>query len=537
MTKPDFDIGVVGAGPAGIAAAVRARWLKRYLMVPAKVVLIDPASLGGLTQMGSTHLVGPGWRYDARELNHLLTMDVEKYRIPHIRDRITNVMPRGGLFQITLAGGSKILVRAVILCPGMKLLTREPLFWNRGVVATSMGVQAVSIELQDLLANPKNRRIVFVGTDRLTNLLDFIERHRLPGCRVDFVVERAASSKASTVPPIDNAILGTVIDLMGKERLQYVVIETADGSRRELEVDLLVIDFLSYELSPARCFTCEGLTSDESGFITVDRYQRTSVKGIFAAGDVTGMPAAVATAIGEGIVAGFEAYRYVYRTKFGQEPSLFAYYGVDEVLSERVRELPIIDVDKYAIELLSDASELTKCVCLHTESKDQIDVIKNSIDFLRQADVPVKLSDLAEESGLSTHSFERLIESWLALKAITLHPEREANDSFTPLRTAGQESRTRKRAFVSGNQTTATTVPTGIVEFHARWADIIRERLHVCVATDCHVLDSAVSYFLRRKGKLIRPLLTLLCCQVTGGKPSGALDYACAVELVVCQQY
>ncbi|WP_018123284.1 NAD(P)/FAD-dependent oxidoreductase [Desulfovibrio oxyclinae] len=51
-----------------------------------------------------------------------------------------------------------------------------------------------------------------------------------------------------------------------------------------------------------------GLTMDESmRYVDVDRKQRTNVKGIFAAGDITGPPLQMAKAVGEGCVAGVSA--------------------------------------------------------------------------------------------------------------------------------------------------------------------------------------------------------------------------------------
>jgi thioredoxin reductase (NADPH) len=45
--------------------------------------------------------------------------------------------------------------------------------------------------------------------------------------------------------------------------------------------------------------------------IQVDRQQRTSIPGVYAAGDCTGKPYQVAKAIGEGQVAGLNASNYV----------------------------------------------------------------------------------------------------------------------------------------------------------------------------------------------------------------------------------
>ena len=51
----------------------------------------------------------------------------------------------------------------------------------------------------------------------------------------------------------------------------------------------------------------------EGGHITVDRDMSTSVPGVFAAGDCTGLPHQVSKAVGEGQVAGHRASEYVDR--------------------------------------------------------------------------------------------------------------------------------------------------------------------------------------------------------------------------------
>jgi geranylgeranyl diphosphate synthase, type II len=66
-------------------------------------------------------------------------------------------------------------------------------------------------------------------------------------------------------------------------------------------------------------------------------------------------------------------------------------------------------------------------------------------------------------------------------------------------------------------------------------AERVLERLSAAVACDTPVLRDAVSYFMRRPGKLVRPMLTLLACEAAGRDPMGcAIDFACGVELVHC---
>ena len=54
---------------------------------------------------------------------------------------------------------------------------------------------------------------------------------------------------------------------------------------------------------------------DEAKYIHTDKKQKTSVPGVFAAGDICGPPWQMAKAVGEGCVAGLEAAYYAKKLK------------------------------------------------------------------------------------------------------------------------------------------------------------------------------------------------------------------------------
>ena len=419
----DYDVIVVGAGPAGISSAVRVRWLKRYHMVPCKVAVVDPAAtLGGLSTMGTTHFIGPGWRYNAEDINQLLVSDIERFQIPHIQERVTSVKKINNVFEIKLSSGTILTSRSVILCPGMKLLTREAHFWNRGVTATSMGIDAVVKKLKEWINDPKYEKIVIAGSAKLSNLIPFVEGNCREGCSVEFVVEPTHGYLNTNVPEGTNIIHGTVVALEGDKFLQKVIVEDEHGNRKIInDVNLFVIDFLSYELVPSRNFYCDDLSVDASGFIEVDRRQQTNIPGLFAAGDSTGMPACVGTAIGEGIVAGFECYRYVYLQKFGTEPPLFAYYGVDEPLHEEFRDLPSYEPERYGVHLLSSPTHLLEVMEKRLQG-EELDQAKAIVDIVKQSSHLISVHEMSHKMGQSTEYVQTVLDRLLHYKCITLQP-------------------------------------------------------------------------------------------------------------------
>ena len=61
-------------------------------------------------------------------------------------------------------------------------------------------------------------------------------------------------------------------------------------------------------MAPADLFP--GLELD-NGYVTVDRRMATNLPGLFAAGDCTGGPLQVSKAVGEGLIAGQSAAKWV----------------------------------------------------------------------------------------------------------------------------------------------------------------------------------------------------------------------------------
>jgi len=248
--QPQYDVAVIGAGPAGISAAVRVRWVKRDLAIPCKVALIDPSPPGGLTKLGTTNMIGPGWIYSAKSLHPHLTKDIERFNIPQIRTRARSVTRSDDRFEVRLEDETTLSARTVILAMGMRQSANEQQFWKRGLAATSLGIEASVHKIIGWLRDPKNEHVVVVGSSKLSNLFPLVAAHRRTGTRLTFIIEPTLGHTclipASMVP--GELIHGTISSLEGDDRLRRVTIDCDDRSNRVLEpVSLVAIDFLSYE--------------------------------------------------------------------------------------------------------------------------------------------------------------------------------------------------------------------------------------------------------------------------------------------------
>jgi len=219
VNVPDYDVLVIGAGPAGIAAANRVRWVKRHHVVPCKVALIDPAPAGGLTRMGTCIMTGPSWMYTSETIEPLLGSDLERFEIPQLRQRACTIERSAGWLSITLDSEQVLSAHAVVLACGMKVLGREAELWNRGVVATSMGFDWAAQKVKHWVTSGKHRNIVFVGSDKLTNVIDFVDAHRISGIHVSFVLEPIVGTPSLPFEERADVIRGTL------ERLE----DGADG--------------------------------------------------------------------------------------------------------------------------------------------------------------------------------------------------------------------------------------------------------------------------------------------------------------------
>jgi L-2-hydroxyglutarate oxidase LhgO len=279
------DVVVVGAGPAGVSAAIALR------RTGASVVVLDREAEAGGVPRTCDHL-GFGWR----DLRRVLTGPAYARRLceralaagVEIRTSTTALDWTGptSLATTSPSGPLELTARAVLLATGCRERPRAarlvPGSRPSGVLTTG--------SLQQLLRRgvPPGRRAVIVGAEHVS----FSAAHALrrAGCAIAAIVtelprhQSFAPLRWLAAPGVP--ILGgtTIASIAGRDRVEAVELVTPDGPRT-IACDTIVFtgDWIpEHELARAG-----GLVIDPStrGPL-VDARLRTSAPGVFAAGNL-----------------------------------------------------------------------------------------------------------------------------------------------------------------------------------------------------------------------------------------------------------
>ena len=280
---------VIGAGPAGLSAALNARVRNKSVAVVSRR-LTSPSlekapwvdNYLGIERISGSELSG-------RFVEHARTAGAEL-----IESDITGIFNLGDSFA-ALGSEREFSAKAVVIATGS---VQEASIPGESELL-GMGVSYCATCDGPLY---KGKRVVVLGyTAHAIEEANFLAQI----CsEVTYVVAR--SIKAEDRPELAEGIRvlkKRVLGIRGENKVEEVEL---DGETIPADGVFVVRDSIPVER------LLEGIEVAD-GAIVVDREMATNVPGVFAAGDCTGRPYQVAKAVGEGLVAGLSAARYVDR--------------------------------------------------------------------------------------------------------------------------------------------------------------------------------------------------------------------------------
>ncbi len=309
MTDPTtngYDVIIVGAGPAGLCAAMYAG---RGML---KALTIERGAPGG--ELLNTDLIEDyigfesikGW-----ELAQKMTVHAQKFGAVIVTDTVRTVRKsEDGGFEVETDRGATYRAPAVILTAGgtpIKLgVPGEKEYAGRGV--SYCAVCDGAFFKGDVLA-------VVGGGDAAVEEADYLTRYAskvyIVHRRDVFRASRILQERAFANPKIAVVWNARVVEIAGgakgAERLELE--DTVTGARSQLAVGGVFI-FIGFR--PNTQLVAGHVEHDAGGYLITDDRMMTSVPGLFAAGDVRSqLTRQITTAVGDATTAAIAVEKYL----------------------------------------------------------------------------------------------------------------------------------------------------------------------------------------------------------------------------------
>lgn len=300
----DWDLIIVGAGPAGLTAGIYAgRAGLRVLVLEEKMVggqvantpLIENypgfESVAGikLVEMMAEHCRNSGATIN--EVENVNSVRVERENFLVKTDKVSYVSK-----SVILATGAH---HRLLNVPG------EEEFQGRGVSYCAL--------CDGAFFKGKQVMVVGGGNSAATSaryLANIAANVKLVHRRDKLRAEKAYTEVLENMK-VEFLWNSEVLEIKGNGVVQNVILKNnKTGKVIEVNVDGIFIQV--GEVPNTQIAKSAGIKLDEKGYIIVDINQESNIQGIFAAGDVINRPVKqIGTAVGEGIIAATEAFGYV----------------------------------------------------------------------------------------------------------------------------------------------------------------------------------------------------------------------------------
>ena len=296
------DVIIVGAGPAGLTAAM-------YCSRGGKKTLILGNVYGSQQSMGGLYENYPGFPDGIQgiELSEKMLAQAQKFGAENQTELVEKIVPLRDYFRLKTENW-QYEAKAIILAMGAshRLLgvPGEKEFAARGV--------SYCVHCDGALFRNKAVAVVGYGNGAARAVLylsNICNKIHLLSPRESLVAESIYLDRIKKLPNYTSTFGAEITGIQGQETVKSVEFRVGN-TPRSLKVDGVFVEMgmkPNTELAEAL-----GLEMTKGGYVKANRLnQETSLPGVYAAGDLTGGRMQVATAVGQGASAAISALQYL----------------------------------------------------------------------------------------------------------------------------------------------------------------------------------------------------------------------------------
>ncbi|ASP27837.1 thioredoxin reductase [Spiroplasma corruscae] len=301
----DYDLVIVGEGPAGLSAAIYS------CRAGLKTLILENSVPGGKVMKTDEVENYPGFKtIKGPELGYHFYEQAINLGAIEAGCGILNFFKEENYFTITLSNKKVIKSYSLIIATGTKEnllgIPGEKEYYGKGVsyCATCDGA-----------FYKENQEVIVVGggysaIEEAIFLTRFVGRVYIVHRRQEFRVDRKSLEKAKSNSKIKFILDSAVTEIKGDSFVNAVLVKNLlTNEVKEMKV-AAIFPFIGH--NPNTTFVDNKEILDNDGYIITNDKMETIIPGLFAAGDVRVTPfRQIATAVSDGAIAGQFAVKYI----------------------------------------------------------------------------------------------------------------------------------------------------------------------------------------------------------------------------------
>ena len=296
-----YDLIVIGGGPAGLTSTI-------YAIRKRLNVLLLSKDLGGKTN----YRLALPWIQDYQVIRGLEIVNKFRSELEYLdfarkMESVEKVTKAGSHFVVKTKDGEEFEAKAIILATGTRQVRMdvpgEKEYTMKGLCYSALSYAPLCIDRVTVVIGDEELAVRSAGE------LATVAKQVYMVCKTGKALDSSLGKKLQSAKNV-NILKGySVVEVKGDEFARSIVVKDSAGNTKEIEADTM---FVEQALNAMTQMVADLVKTDDLGRVVVDCANRTSVPGIFAAGDITNTYAEqVLVAIGEGAKAALSAYEYL----------------------------------------------------------------------------------------------------------------------------------------------------------------------------------------------------------------------------------